>query len=549
MDLSISDKTTLALKLCIADPKTFGGIWVKTPAGPHLDTLRHLLAEHNVHTLSPNLSNSDLIGGIDPISSLSQAKLVRHQGLLERSGIFLSMMSERMPLDIAHILAQRMDKQNLGPIIVIDESDPDQAGPPSPLTDRLAFCVDAHALRAHEFTPSLDAIETSPFDLPKASDPHIQTLVVAALQLGIIDLRPVLMAHKAARYIAAFAGADHVDQSHLDMAATLVFAHRAVQIPEPEADSPEPPESTRDDQQQSAKDPSDNTPLPQDLIIEAIKASLPPDVLQHLSDMSRQRSASKGMGFGLRQKSYSKGRPKPPRLGRPNGQARIDILASLRAAAPWQKSRRAQRPEHTGILIYPSDLYIQRFENRSERVMIFAVDASGSAAMNRLGEAKGAVELLLAQSYAKRDYVALIGFREGRAEVLLQPTRSLVQTKKNLAALAAGGGTPLALGIEAALNLAMLARRNGKMPSLAFLTDGKGNIDLDGQPGRDKAMQDAQAVAQRARQLNIPTIVIDSGRRANPKLSELTAVMGGKYISLPRANAHGLSEIAQAHLN
>ena len=143
------------------------------------------------------------------------------------------------------------------------------------------------------------------------------------------------------------------------------------------------------------------------------------------------------------------------------------------------------------IVIFPSDLHIQRFQNRSERVVIFSVDASGSAAMNRLGEAKGAVELMLAQAYSKRDYVALIGFRDGRADILLPPTRSLVQAKKNLAALAAGGGTPLAMGMNSALNLATLVRRSGKLPSMAFLTDGKGNIDLEGQPGRQKAMSDA----------------------------------------------------------
>jgi magnesium chelatase subunit D len=168
--------------------------------------------------------------------------------------------------------------------------------------------------------------------------------------------------------------------------------------------------------------------------------------------------------------------------------------------------------------------------------------------MNRLGEAKGAVELMLAQAYSKRDHVALIGFRDGRADILLPPTRSLVQAKKNLAALAAGGGTPLAMGMNSALNLAALIRRSGKLPSMAFLTDGKGNIDLEGQPGRQKAMSDAAHIAEMGRTLNIPSIFIDCGRRGNPELAHIADKMGGQYLCLPRANAQAISALAQSHL-
>ena len=84
------------------------------------------------------------------------------------------------------------------------------------------------------------------------------------------------------------------------------------------------------------------------------------------------------------------------------------------------------------------DLQIQQFDNRSERVIIFVVDASGSAAVARLAEAKGAVELMLANAYSKRDFVALIGFRGQVAETLLEPTRSLVQAKRTCLLLQPG---------------------------------------------------------------------------------------------------------------
>ena len=96
------------------------------------------------------------------------------------------------------------------------------------------------------------------------------------------------------------------------------------------------------------------------------------------------------------------------------------------------------------------DFRMTRFQQRTRTTTIFVVDASGSSALNRLAEAKGAVELLLADCYVRRDQVALLAFRGKEAELLLPPTRSLVRAKRSLAGLPGGGGTPLAAGIDAA---------------------------------------------------------------------------------------------------
>ena len=160
-----------------------------------------------------------------------------------------------------------------------------------------------------------------------------------------------------------------------------------------------------------------------------------------------------------------RGRQVGTRRGDPRGGGRLDLVETLRAAAPWQPLRRraddARRAAathtapHTApqprVLVRPDDFRIRRLFEPAGTTAIFVVDASGSSAVNRMAEAKGAVELLLAESYARRDEVALIAFRGAQAEILLPPTRAIAAAKRALAALPGGGGTPLASAIDRAV--------------------------------------------------------------------------------------------------
>ena len=201
-----------------------------------------------------------------------------------------------------------------------------------------------------------------------------------------------------------------------------------------------------------------------------------------------------------------------------------------------------------GLKLRREDLRIRRFEERSDRLLIFTVDASGSAAIARLAEAKGAIEILLAEAYARRDHVCLIGFRGDGAETLLPPTRSLVQTKRRLASLPGGGGTPLAAGLQAALQEVIAARRHGLTPTVCLLTDGRANISLDGRPDRAQAAEDAQGLARVLRAEAADALVIDTGRRPERSLSELAGTLGALYLPMPRADAESLSAAVSARL-
>ena len=342
-------------------------------------------------------------------------------------------------------------------------------------------------------------------------------MVGVAVQLGIDSLRAPLLALAAARAAAALDERDAIGPEDAALAARLVFGARATRLPpmeeppppdQPDEDEPEPPD-------QGEEEDADVQPL-EDLMLEAAKAAIPAGLLAQLKMFGgRQRQRSSGKAGELHQ-SKLRGRPIGSRRGDPRAGVRINVVETLRSAAPWQRLRRGEAGEPVpvtgkgkGAPVRPQprvevrrdDFRVTRYKHRSETTTIFVVDASGSTALNRLAEAKGAVELLLADCYVRRDQVAMLAFRGKEAELLLPPTRSLFRAKKCLAALPGGGGTPLAAGIISAALLAEDIRRRGQTPTIVFLTDGRGNIARDGSArppqGRGGCAGRRQAGAQR----------------------------------------------------
>ena len=287
-----------------------------------------------------------------------------------------------------------------------------------------------------------------------------------------------------------------------------------------------------------------------EVILAAVQAALPSDVLAALraGSFSRSRSRSSGKAGAL-QKSGTRGRPNGVLRGELRAGAKLNVIETLRAAAPWQPLRRREAVKTTAqprILIRKDDFRIARFKQRSETATIFVVDASGSAALHRLAEAKGAVELLLADCYVRRDQVALIAFRGNAAELLLPPTRSLARAKRSLAGLPGGGGTPLAAGLDAAFALSDLIRRKGQTPTVIVLTDGRANIARDGGHGRPRAEEDAVSAARQLRAADVRTVLVDTSPRPGPLAERFAKEMGARYLPLPHADAVTLSKAVLA---
>lgn len=542
-------RAALALRLMLQDTTGLGGIHIRMRAGHARDIIIRALAPLHAHRIHPTISDEQLFGGLDLAATLESNQLVETKGIIEHNRPIILTMAERCPPELAAKLAQRLDDDPSMILIALDEgADPDETLPPA-LAERMAFCLSPQGRIPDDWGAVPAGTQPILTQHVTTTQADIETLTYLAAQFGIDSLRAPLLALRAARLHAACNARFTMTEADLSVGAELVFPQRATQVPQdPDDTTPNdtpPPQETPQDTGDTQ--PSDSLPEG-DMLVDAVKALLPADLLAGLVPAGTARRAG-GAGAGQKRKGNRRGRPLPSRPGRLDGQSRIDLVATLRAAAPWQPIRRAAQTAAAGLLIRPSDIRLKRYQEQSDRLLIFAVDASGSAAMSRLNEAKGAIELLLAQAYAARDHVALIAFRGTGAELLLPPTRSLVQTKRRLASLPGGGGTPLASGLEQAALLAEQSRARGLTPTVVILTDGRANVALDGSPDRTAAKEDADKIATLLRAQNTSALVIDMSARPQDQLRALAARLNAPYLALPRADAKRLTGAVSAALS
>ncbi|TGD98768.1 magnesium chelatase subunit D [Methylobacterium nonmethylotrophicum] len=549
-------RACLAAALVALDPAGTGVVLRARP-GPvrdsWLDALRALLpVGMPVTRLPPGIADDALLGGLDLPATLRTGRPVAQPGLLARShgGIVLVPMAERLAPGIAARIAQVLDTGSVEVardgiatrhpaqvgLVLLDEGEGEDEALPPGLADRAAIHLDLDAIPPGAVAtplprPDLDAARAARSALPAEA---AETLCALAARLGIASLRAPLLALRVARLHAGLDGRSIVEELDLAVAVALVLAPRARTWPQ-DADeaAAEPPRPDRDDEAGPAGQESG-----EDRILAAAAASLPPGLLARLLAHEGPRNRSPGAGRAGAVAQAQRGRPVGARPGDPR-RGRLALIETLRAAAPWQRLRRAEGAAR--LRITADDLRIRRLVQRRETTTIFAVDASGSAALERLAEAKGAVESLLAECYVRRDRVALVAFRGRGAELLLVPTRSLVRAKRALAALPGGGGTPLAAGIEAAGRLAAAERRAGRSPVVLLLTDGRANVARSGAPGRAQAASDALSAARALAQEGTRALVIDTAARPQDAARALAAAMAARYLAMPQADAARLT--------
>ncbi len=582
----------LAGALALVDPEGLGGVRLRAQPGPVRDRWLRSFEACALGPVAPIPFDADdgrLVGGLDLNASLAAGAPVTARGLLAEAdgGAIVVKMAERQPLRVDAAIAAAIDSGAARAerdgvsmsdptrfvTVALDEGVAPEEAPADVLLERLAFFIslDLIPIRsagAWAWTDEEISAAKSVLAEVHLSDALLQAIDAAGRGLGVPGVRPLLFAARAARAHAALAGRTQATDEDAVVGCRLVFGPRATALPAPVPPPEEPqPEEPQPDADQSDP-PSSEEPRPpedggdaqegeqeidprelEEMIVAAVAAGELANALDLAAGRRAERAGAGGKGAsgkaGERRRTSIGGRRIGVRRGDPRRGGRLDLVATMRAAAPWSRLRPKPAGE-SRIAVRPSDFHVEVRERKKGASIIFLVDASGSSAMQRLNEAKGAVEALLADCYVRRDVVGLITFRGQSADLALAPTQSLARARRALADLPGGGGTPLALAFDLAAETARAERDKGRTPQIVVLSDGRANVDRAGQGGRAQAMADAEDAAARLAAAGVQGIFLDTSRRPSDAARRLADAMDARYTPLPQADPERIRDAVRA---
>ena len=592
-----------ALLMLAVEPR-LRGVILAAPAGTGKSSLARGLQALLTDAATPfvelpaSIDAENLLSGLDLPASLAGGALVIRPGALARAdgGIAYVDGINLLPDATVNLLLAVIDDQEVrveregislrtpARFSFLGSYDPVEGTPRRHLLDRIGLIValngnaDAAGRRAvldhnlrhgpNDWTDDLDLLRglvlAAREQLPAVtiSPAQIEQLTETALAFGVEGHRVDIFAVYAACAAAALELRAAVDDADLEMAARLVIMPRATRVPMPPEDeaaapppadhlpppNPDQPDPDReqdeqDDDESERPDAADLT-IPEEQLFSAIASELPDDLDElPFHTIRRGRTGNRGATAGNRGR-HIRSVPGDPQ------KARLDVIATVRAAAPWQPVRRRQETPAVGdargdlIRFRGDDIRVKQYQSKAGALFCFAVDASGSMAVHRMRQAKGAVQALLQKAYVNRDRIALISFRGQQADLLLPPTQSVELAQRALELLPTGGGTPLASALLLAEEVAAQARLRGIMQArLILLTDGRSNVGLT--PESD-VQTELRQVCRHMAASPVQIVVVDTQRSylSRGEARQLAEFLDATYAYLPNASSEQIAAVA-----
>ena len=212
--------------------------------------------------------------------------------------------------------------------------------------------------------------------------------------------------------------------------------------------------------------------------------------------------------------------------------ARVAVDATLRAMVA--SARATLTPVSSDALRY------KLLKDKQGTLFIFAIDASGSMAANRIARAKSTILRLLRKSYLNRDSVAIVSFHGMHANLDLPPSRSILRARRVLDTLKMGGSTPLGAGLITTIELINLVGDKFGETVVLLFTDGRSNVPLR-RNGLNLRAQRQLKIEGEIRELNTSlrktgarVIVVDTQREfeSSEETRRLAEILQAQFVRL-----------------